>query len=54
MSNLRFGLIGVGMMGRNHARVLREIDGVELVGHWDRHGQQHSACRPAPRREALG
>jgi predicted dehydrogenase len=32
MANLRAGLLGVGMMGRNHARVLREIDGVELVG----------------------
>lgn len=31
MANLRAGLLGVGMMGRNHARVLREIDGVELV-----------------------
>lgn len=31
MANLRAGLLGAGMMGRNHARVLREIDGVELV-----------------------
>jgi len=28
---LRAGLIGIGAMGRHHARVLREIDGVELV-----------------------
>lgn len=29
---LRAGLIGLGMMGRHHARVLSELDGVELVG----------------------
>jgi UDP-N-acetylglucosamine 3-dehydrogenase len=29
---LRAGLIGLGAMGRNHARVLSELDGVELVG----------------------
>lgn len=28
---LRAGLIGLGMMGRNHARVLRLVDGVDLV-----------------------
>ena len=32
MSGLRAGLIGMGMMGRNHARVLASVDGVELVG----------------------
>lgn len=31
MAALRAGLLGVGMMGRHHARVLREVDGVELV-----------------------
>ena len=29
---LRAGLVGLGAMGRNHARVLRSLDGVELVG----------------------
>ena len=29
---LRAGLIGLGAMGRNHARVLDSLDGVELVG----------------------
>ncbi|HET6533816.1 MAG TPA: Gfo/Idh/MocA family oxidoreductase [Actinoplanes sp.] len=29
---LRAGLIGLGAMGRNHARVLSLLDGVELVG----------------------
>ena len=32
MANLRAGLIGLGMMGVNHARVLSSLDGVELVG----------------------
>lgn len=31
MTGLRFGLVGIGMMGRNHARVLHGIDGIELV-----------------------
>jgi len=30
--HLRAGLIGLGAMGRNHARVLAALDGVELVG----------------------
>ena len=29
---LRAGLVGLGMMGRNHARVLRTLPGVRLVG----------------------
>lgn len=29
---LRVGVIGVGAMGRNHARVYSELEGVELVG----------------------
>ncbi len=32
MTNLRAGLVGLGMMGRNHARVLATLDGVDLVG----------------------
>src|SRR6202521_5466621 len=30
--NLRRGVIGVGVMGANHARVLVDLPGVELVG----------------------
>lgn len=33
--SLRAGLIGLGAMGRNHARVLSHLDGVELVGVMD-------------------
>ena len=29
---MRVGVIGVGVMGRNHARILSEMDGVDLVG----------------------
>lgn len=32
MKKLRAGLVGLGMMGRNHARVLGSLDGVDLVG----------------------
>jgi UDP-N-acetylglucosamine 3-dehydrogenase len=32
---LRAGLIGLGAMGRNHARVLGLLDGVQLVGAFD-------------------
>lgn len=40
-SPLRAGLIGLGMMGRHHARVLRQIDGVELVAVSDPGGDCH-------------
>jgi len=33
---VRAGVVGVGSMGRNHARVYRELAGVELVGVADR------------------
>ena len=35
MTALRAGLIGLGAMGRNHARILTALDGVELVGALD-------------------
>ena len=31
MANLRAGLIGFGMMGKNHARILSSLEGVDLV-----------------------
>lgn len=42
--NLRAGLIGLGMMGRHHARNLRSIDGVELVGVADAMGDPHGVA----------
>lgn len=44
MQRLRVGLIGLGMMGRHHARVLREIDGVELVAVADSFGDPHGVA----------
>ncbi|WP_394277198.1 Gfo/Idh/MocA family protein [Luteococcus sp.] len=41
---LRAGLIGLGMMGRHHARNLRSIDGVELVGVADAMGDPHGVA----------
>lgn len=32
LGNLRAGLVGMGVMGRNHARVLAALPGVDLVG----------------------
>lgn len=44
MSNLRAGLIGLGMMGRHHARVLSSLDGVDLVGVADPCGDVYGAA----------
>jgi predicted dehydrogenase len=44
MAPLRAGLIGLGMMGRHHARVLRSLDGVELVAVADPAGDPHGAA----------
>lgn len=44
MANLRAGLLGVGMMGRHHARVLRELDGVDLVAIADPGGDPHGVA----------
>lgn len=44
MTKLRAGLIGLGMMGRHHARVLRELEGVELVAVADSFGDAHGVA----------
>jgi len=41
---LRAGLLGVGMMGRHHARVLRELEGVDLVAIADPGGDPHGVA----------
>lgn len=46
MANLRAGLIGLGAMGRHHARVLREIDGVDLVAVADPTGDRFGVAGP--------
>lgn len=44
MSVLRAGLLGLGMMGRHHARVLRSLEGVELVAVADPGGDPHGVA----------
>lgn len=46
--SLRAGLLGVGMMGRHHARVLREVEGVELVAIADPGGDPHGVAGALP------
>jgi predicted dehydrogenase len=48
MARLRAGLLGVGMMGRHHARVLREVPGVELVAIADPGGDPHGVAGELP------
>lgn len=48
MAALRAGLIGLGMMGRHHARVLRSLEGVELVAVADPGGDPYDARGPLP------
>ncbi len=48
MANLRVGLIGLGMMGRHHARVLRELPGVDLVAVADAYGDPHGVAGGLP------
>lgn len=45
---LRVGLIGLGRMGRHHARVLRNLDGVQLVGALDPSGDRYGAAAGVP------
>ncbi|WP_028279456.1 Gfo/Idh/MocA family oxidoreductase [Arthrobacter sp. H5] len=48
MAVLRVGLIGLGMMGRHHARVIREVDGLELVAVADAYGDPHGVAGDLP------
>jgi len=45
---LRAGLVGLGMMGRHHGRVLASLDGVELVGVCDPMGDPHGVAGSRP------
>ena len=47
-SNLRAGLVGLGMMGRNHARVLSSLEGVDLVGVADAAGDVTGVANGRP------
>lgn len=49
MANLRAGLIGLGMMGRHHGRILASLDGVDLVAVADASGQDpHGVAKGRP------
>lgn len=48
MADLRVGLIGLGMMGRHHARVIREVDGLSLVAVADASGDPHGVAAGLP------
>ncbi|GAB3813235.1 Gfo/Idh/MocA family oxidoreductase [Tessaracoccus terricola] len=48
MANLKAGLIGIGMMGRHHARVLGSLDGVDLVGIADPGGDKFGVSGGRP------
>ncbi|MFC4854708.1 Gfo/Idh/MocA family protein [Actinophytocola glycyrrhizae] len=48
MSDLRVGLIGLGMMGRHHARVVREVEGLQLVAVADATGDPHGVAGGLP------
>ncbi|GAA2235072.1 Gfo/Idh/MocA family oxidoreductase [Rarobacter faecitabidus] len=48
MASLRAGLVGIGAMGRHHARVLRELDGVELVAIADAGGDRFGVAGDLP------
>jgi len=45
MSNLRAGLIGLGMMGRHHARVLASLPDVDFVGVCDPAGDANNLAQ---------
>jgi predicted dehydrogenase len=48
MTDLRVGLIGLGMMGRHHARVVREVEGLSLVAVADATGDPHNVAGGLP------
>ena len=45
---LRVGLIGLGSMGRHHARVIRATPGMELVAVADPGGDRFGVAGPLP------
>jgi predicted dehydrogenase len=46
--NLRVGLVGLGMMGRHHARVLSSLPGVDFVGICDPAGDNNQSAQGRP------
>src|SRR5258708_37292437 len=52
-ANLRAGLIGLGMMGRHHARVLASLEGVDLVAVADPGGDKVGVAGGRPVHETI-
>jgi predicted dehydrogenase len=48
MTRLRAGLVGLGSMGRHHARILASLDGVDLVGVVEPQGRPADLAGPFP------
>lgn len=48
MADLRAGLLGLGMMGRHHARLLRSLEGVRLAAVADPGGDPHGVAGDLP------
>lgn len=46
--SIKYGLIGLGMMGRHHARLLREVDGIDLIAVADAMGDPHGVAGDIP------
>ena len=46
--SIKYGLIGLGMMGRHHARLLREVDGIDLIAVADAMGDPHGVAGDTP------
>lgn len=53
MAALRAGVVGLGMMGRHHVRVLRELDGVDLVAVADPGGDPYGVAGELPVLESV-
>jgi predicted dehydrogenase len=47
-ATIRTGVVGLGMMGRHHVRVLRALDGVDLVGVVDAVGDRYGVADGLP------
>ncbi|MDU7516198.1 MAG: Gfo/Idh/MocA family oxidoreductase, partial [Varibaculum cambriense] len=45
MANLRYGIIGIGSMGRHHVRNIRELPGVDLVAMADPAGDKFGVSK---------
>ncbi len=53
MTDLRLGIIGLGMMGRHHVRLARSTEGIELVAVHDPLGDPHGVAPDVPNHSTL-